>query len=130
MAAPGYNICLGLGRPELPAIVSFASAFLMILLVFILAPPFGLTGAAIANLVYSLAYVVNGYVAHVLGLKRVSFITKSIGPPIFVLLTVYLIISIGNYKLISLIITALISFIALLWMAINELSGNVLYTKR
>ena len=120
MSAPGYHIAFGLGRPEVPAIITVGGALIMLVCIGILSPTWGLPGAAVANLSYAVAILINFYAARELGPKAFSPVFKAIGPPIMILFLPLMIIPFVKFNLVSLIIINLVSLALLVWLALNE----------
>lgn len=125
MASPGYFIVFGFERPQVPAIITLGGAFLLLICIGILSPKWGLMGAALANLSYAVAILLNFYVAKRFWVEAFPVVFKAMWPPVFILL-LELILSI--FLIIDPLSTIVINFAAvimLIWFALNE--GRLYY---
>lgn len=120
MVAPGYHIAFGLGRPEVPALANIGGAFLMLLLMWILSPALGLTGAALANFSYSLELVVIFFTAKQLGLREMAPILKATLPPVVILIVSILIVDLYIITTPYNLVINLLFIVMLSWIALND----------
>lgn len=128
MAGPGYQMALGLGRADVTAIVGAAGSFAMVFLILVLAPPFGLTGVAFANLGYVVVLGVQFYVARLLQLKPISTVLDALGLPVLTLIALILVIrSVSLSVPMALLITVAMLAITV-WIALGD--GTALRTLR
>lgn len=120
MAAPGHYIAFGLGRPEIPAILTIGGSLLMFICMVILSPVWGLKGAAAANLAYAATILINFYASRHLGLKALSPVLKAVGPPIVVLFLPLMMIPLVKSESLSSIAIQLVALASLIWLGLNE----------
>lgn len=120
ISAPGYHIAFGLGRPEVPAITTVGGALIMLVCIGILSPTWGLPGAAVANIAYAVAILINFYAARQLGPKAFSPVFKAIGPPILLLFLPLIMIQYIKIEITSLLAINFATFALLIWLALNE----------
>lgn len=127
IAAPAYQIALGLGLIKVPSMVVIGSGTLVLILIWMLAPVLGLAGVAYANFAYTLILSINFYVTKKLGLQPMVTIFKPIGPPLLLLLvSILLVLTVDLSLLSSLLINGIVLGL-LLWVLLrNEDTSKLL----
>jgi O-antigen/teichoic acid export membrane protein len=117
MAAPGYYIAFGLGHPEVPALLAIGGALLMLLLISILSPIIGLSGAALANIGYSLQLILLLNSAKQLGINNIKPILRTLVPPMIILLAP---LYFYNYTITFKLAMNISLIMVLSWLAMNN----------
>lgn len=125
-ATPAHQIAQGLGRTKATALLGLGGSLLMVTLVLVLAPLFGLTGAAIANLGYAVVVGLELYVARLLNLSALPTVLALLGPPLAVLFCVVILISTLGASPAAAALITLAAIIVLTRLALSdELIRNV-----
>jgi O-antigen/teichoic acid export membrane protein len=120
MAAPGNQIAFGLGHPKMVGLATIGSGLLMLLLIWFLSSPLGLTGVGLANTSTFLMLWVSLFTAKLIGLPNMKSAIRAALPSVAMLLLTILINNLSNltfpYKLII-----NLSFLSILtWLALND----------
>lgn len=120
MASPGYYIAFGLGRPEIAALANVGGALLTLLLIALLSPRFGLTGAAMANVIYFLQIAILFFAGKQLGLSNSTAVTRAILPPIAIIILAILAHQFYNSYISLLFLITAALLILLSWLSLNN----------
>lgn len=88
MATPGYQVAFGIGKTYVPAAASAVGSAATMILILLLAPPFGLTGASLATFAYLVVLWVSIKVGQYLGARPREVLFGELGPALGVLASI------------------------------------------
>jgi O-antigen/teichoic acid export membrane protein len=129
MDATAYQMSRGLGVMLVPAIITISSALLVLFLISILSPKYGLMGAVMANFGYTLVLGINFHVATKLALNPRTAVLRPLGPPLIVLLLLTPISFLFNMSAGLKVVTTVILLSILGWMVIRPEGFRVLVAR-
>jgi O-antigen/teichoic acid export membrane protein len=124
LALPAQQIAQGIGWLATPAVIYLGGGIAMNLLIWILAPRFGIEGAIFANYVLISLLAINFYLARKIGLSFLSVI-QDLGFPILVF-AIIISISFMAIPLPFMLLMTLVFSCVMMWLALGQDKLNIL----